>query len=91
MLTAAGCWRHCGPAAAAAPDPSPSGPRPPQAAAEPLRIQLRFGPKAELDLWVTNPAGEGGRTLDFANPRSNATGGALEADRPGRVRVRSHG
>ncbi len=60
------------------PDPSPSWPRPPRAAAEPLRIQLSFGPEADLDLWVTDPAGE---TIYFANPRSNATGGALEADR----------
>ena len=68
-LLASGCGR-----AGPVPELAPS----PQAAAEPLRIQLSFGPEAELDLWVTDPAGE---TVYFANPRSNATGGALEADR----------
>lgn len=50
----------------------------PKDPAEALRIQLIFGPEADLDLLVTDPAEE---TIYFAKPRSGATGGALEADR----------
>ncbi len=56
------------------PDVAPS----PKDPAEALRIQLIFGPEADLDLLVTDPAEE---TIYFANTRSSATGGALEADR----------
>ena len=81
MLTAAGCWRHCGPAAAPAPDPSPSGPRPPRLRPSRCGSSSASAPRPS---WICGSAtrpGRGGETLDFANPRSNATGGALDADR----------
>jgi hypothetical protein len=43
-----------------------------------LRVELVFGPGADLDLYVTDPAQE---TVYYANSPSRVSAGRLEADR----------
>jgi hypothetical protein len=74
VFALAGALACTGPEPAGDPRPdAPESPAPPGA----VRVRLAFGAEADLDLYVTGPAGE---SVYFANDRSR-DGGRLMADR----------